>query len=186
MVRRSEGRSSKKASAQGFSRRTHGLHTEDQHPAELPTNPTTVEPIETGTRKFQRIRMRGETAWSDVYTFLIPTALMVVLQLWDIFDSPTHPVTTTPDGQLGESIFSLAQLGSTIRPEWPLPEDRFSFPAAENTQRLARYLTYRNFSEVWGDDGQSFTGVVDLGVNRFCDVDYSATLPVHAHSYYDY
>lgn len=57
--------------------------------------------------------------WEGLFCgFLIPTLFMVVLQLWAIFDSGTHPVTSTSDN-LSSSIYQLALLAEKIKPEWP-------------------------------------------------------------------
>ena len=86
---------------------------------------------------------------------LLPTLVMVVLQLWAILDSSTHPVTTTGSTELSASIFALAQLADQMQPVpplcfpcaltlsrqvWPYPGDA-SLSGFQDALKNGKYLT---------------------------------------------
>ena len=70
---------------------------------------------------------------------------MVVLQLWAIFGSSIHPVTTT-SGNLSPSIYQLALLAEKIKPEWPyagelsLNEFQATLRRSEDSSSASDYL----------------------------------------------
>ena len=96
--------------------------------------------------------------WEGLFCgFLIPTLFMVALQLWAIFDSSIHPVTTTSE-YLSPSIYKLALLADKIKPEWPYAAEisLSEFQDYKTTEASSRSISGRN---VWMylQDGLSVT-----------------------------
>ena len=114
------------------------------------------------------IKMGATMDWMALYTFLIPTVLMVVLQLWAVLDSSTHPVTTT-SGYLSEGILDLAVMARDMKPVWPYPRDLFNERVQIDAGFLGEWQQYRNYSEFYTSNGVS--GVADIGFDKTCDTD---------------
>ena len=123
--------------------------------------------------KIDSIKMSATVDWDRAdggYTFLIPTVLMVVLQLWAVVGSSTHPVTTN-SGYLSEGILDLAVMARNIKPVWPYPRDLFNERVQMDGTFLGQWQQYRNYSEVYLPPTGQFSNVADIGFDKTCDVD---------------
>ena len=110
---------------------------------------------------------------------LLPTLVMVVLQLWAILDSSTHPVTTTGSTELSASILALAQLAGQMQPEWPYPRDRFSQDLFLQLRSWGETSLYTDYTQAYAgspDAGGYWTGYTDIGYSTSCAVDLEASV----------
>ena len=63
--------------------------------------------------------------WEGFYINLSPIVLLVMLQLWAIMDTTTHPITTDSGAQLSGAINALAESAVELAPSWPFPDSGF-------------------------------------------------------------
>ena len=71
----------------------------------------------------RKYKLSARYDWSEVCTDGLPILLLAILQLWVLFDSTTHPITT--DDGSSTAIAALAQLSLDLTPEWPYPSEAF-------------------------------------------------------------
>ena len=71
----------------------------------------------------RKYKLSARYDWSEICSDGIPILLLAILQLWVLFGSTTHPITT--DDGSSAAIAALAQLSLDLTPEWPYPSDVF-------------------------------------------------------------
>ena len=77
--------------------------------------------------------------WEGFYINLSPIVLLVMLQLWAIMDTTTHPITTDSGAQLSGAINALAESAVELAPSWPFPDSLgFSMKTLLQAERIVQ------------------------------------------------